>query len=102
VAISGTHRGSQGADEVCGNGNPFCNFFAQFIQGCDTATYWLRSSDDVQGADVREFTGQDRVADRRLRRDSGASACLSGEDDGIVQFASDLCLPNGSATTVLR
>ena len=44
----GAHRGSQGADAVCGNNNIFCNFIALFIQSCDTATYWIRSSDDVQ------------------------------------------------------
>ena len=48
ITLGGAHRGSQGADAVCGNNNFFCNFIALFIQSCDTATYWLRSADDVQ------------------------------------------------------
>ena len=48
ITLGGAHRGSQGADAVCGNNNLFCNFLAFFIQSCDTATYWLRSADDVQ------------------------------------------------------
>ena len=28
VTLGGAHRGSQGADAVCGNGNIFCNFIA--------------------------------------------------------------------------
>ncbi|HEX2223324.1 MAG TPA: hypothetical protein VHN15_03865, partial [Thermoanaerobaculia bacterium] len=47
ISVGGAHRGSQGADAVCGNSNPFCNVIAAFIQSCDDATYWLRSSDDV-------------------------------------------------------
>jgi hypothetical protein len=97
ISIAGTHRGSQGADFVCGEGNPFCSFFAQFIQSCDTATYWLRSSDDVQ---VRMFASAPAKTvwlTGGYAAIIGASACLSGEDDGIVQHASAYAC-DGSAT----
>lgn len=98
ITLGGAHRGSQGADAVCGSSNPLCNFIAAFIQSCDTATYWLRSADDVQ---VRTFSN---APARSVYLTGGyeaifaASACLSGEDDGIVQHASQYAC-NGSATT---
>jgi hypothetical protein len=88
ITLGGTHRGSQGADYVCGDGNAICSFAAQFIQSCDTATYWLRSSDDVQ---VRQFAGAPAKTiwlTGGYAAIFGASVCLSGEDDGIVQAAS--------------
>jgi hypothetical protein len=97
ISIAGTHRGSQGADFDCGSGNPFCSFFAQFIQDCDGATYWLRSSEDVQ---VRQFAGAPARTvwlTGGYAAIIGASACLSGEDDGVVQHASVYAC-NGSAT----
>ncbi len=88
MAVGGAHRGSEGADAVCGNSSGSCNFFAGFIQSCDTATFYLRSADDVQ---VRTFSN----APAKLvyltggyEAIFGASACLSGEDDGVVQYAS--------------
>ena len=69
ITLGGAHRGSQGADAVCGDGNIFCNFIALFIQSCDTATYWLRSSDDVQVRTLLERAGAERLPDRRLRGD---------------------------------
>src|SRR5689334_5622248 len=53
ISIAGTHRGSQLADNVCGGGNIFCQI-AGVVQDCDDATYWIRTSDDVQ---VRNFAG---------------------------------------------
>jgi hypothetical protein len=88
VTIAGTHRGSQGADYVCGQGNPFCSFFAQFIQSCDDATYWLQSADAVQ---VRAFSNAPAKPiwlTGGYAAIFGASVCLAGEDDGIVQHAS--------------
>jgi hypothetical protein len=97
ITVAGTHRGSQGADFVCGEGNPFCSFFSQFIQSCDAATFWLRSSDDVQ---VRAFTSPPAKTvwlTGGFAAIIGASACLAGEDDGVVQHASTYAC-NGSAT----
>ncbi|HVM96042.1 MAG TPA: hypothetical protein VMT89_06620, partial [Candidatus Acidoferrales bacterium] len=98
VTIAGTHRGSQGADLICGGGNPFCSFFAQFLQSCDSATYWLRSSDDVQ---VRTYTSPPSKTiylTGGYAAIIGASLCLSGEDDGVVQHASAYAC-NGDPTT---
>jgi len=88
ITTGGAHRGSQGADAVCGQSSGGCNFAASFIQSCDDATYWLRSGEDVQ---VRNFAN----APARLiyltggyEAIFGASVCLSGEDDGVVQYAS--------------
>jgi hypothetical protein len=98
ITLGGAHRGSQGADAVCGNGNIFCNFIAFFIQSCDTATYWLRSSDDVQVRTYANAPARNIYLTGGYEAIFGASACLSGEDDGIVQHASQYAC-NGSATT---
>ena len=97
VTLGGTHRGSQGADEVCGNGNPLCNFFAQFIQSCDTATFWLQSSDSVQVKTFASAPARTVWLTGGYAAIAGASLCLAGEDDGIVQHASTYAC-NGSAT----
>lgn len=98
ITLGGAHRGSQGADAVCGNGNIFCNFIAFFIQSCDTATYWLRSADDVQVRTYSNAPARSVYLTGGYEAIFGASACLSGEDDGIVQHASQYAC-NGSATT---
>lgn len=98
ITLGGAHRGSQGADAVCGNGNFFCNFIASFIQSCDTATYWLRSADDVQVRTYANAPARNIYLTGGYEAIFGASVCLSGEDDGIVQHASQYAC-NGSATT---
>ncbi len=98
ITLGGAHRGSQGADAVCGQSNFLCNFLASFIQSCDDATFWLRSSDDVQ---VRTFSSppaRNIYLTGGFEAIFGASACLSGEDDGVVQYASIFAC-GGSATT---
>jgi hypothetical protein len=98
ITLGGAHRGSQGADAVCGNNNLFCNFIAIFIQSCDTATYWLRSADDVQVRTYANAPARNIYLTSGYEAIFGASVCLSGEDDGIVQHASSFAC-NGSATT---
>jgi len=96
IAVGGAHRGSEGADAVCGESSGGCNWAAQWIQSCDTATWWLRSSDDVQ---VRQFSSapaRNVYLTGGYEAIFGASACLTGEDDGIVQYASIFAC-NGSA-----
>jgi hypothetical protein len=97
ISVGGAHRGSQGADAVCGNNNLFCNFIAIFIQSCDDATYWLRSSDDVQVRTYANAPAKTIWLTGGYEAIFGASACLSGEDDGVVQYASIFAC-NGSAT----
>ena len=97
IATGGAHRGSQGADAVCLQANPLCSFIAIFIQSCDDATYWLRSSDDVQVKTYANAPARTVYLTGGYEAIFGASACLAGEDDGVVQYASIFAC-NGSAT----
>lgn len=97
IAASGAHRGSQGADAVCGDSSLLCNFIAIFIQSCDDATYWLRSSDSVQVRSFSNAPSRNVYLTGGYEAIFGASACLNGEDDGVVQYAS-IYACNGSAT----
>ncbi len=97
ITLGGAHRGSEGADAVCGNSGFLCNFIAFFIQSCDSATYWLRSSDDVQVRTYSNAPARNIYLTGGYEAIFGASACLSGEDDGIVQHASQYAC-TGSAT----
>jgi len=97
ITLGGAHRGSQGADAACGNNNFLCNFLALFIQSCDTATYWLRSADDVQVRTYSNAPAKTVYLTGGYEAIFGASACLNGEDDGIVQHASQYAC-TGSAT----
>lgn len=98
ITTGGAHRGSQGADAVCGNGNIFCNFIAIFIQSCDDATFWLRSDNSVQVRTYASAPGSPIYLTGGYEAIFGASACLSGEDDGVVQYASIFAC-DGSATS---
>ncbi len=97
ITLGGAHRGSQGADAVCGSGNILCQFLAFFIQSCDDATYWLRSADSVQVRTFSNAPARNIYLSSGYEAIFGASACLAGEDDGIVQHASSFAC-NGSAT----
>lgn len=98
ISLSGAHRGSEGADAVCGQSSGGCNWAASWIQSCDTATYWLRSSEDVQVRAFSSAPAKNVYLTGGYEAIFGASACLSGEDDGVVQYAS-IYACNGSATT---
>jgi hypothetical protein len=97
ITAGGAHRGSQGADAVCLQANPLCSFIAIFIQSCDDATFWLRSSDDVQVRTFANAPARTIYLTGGYEAIFGASACLTGEDDGVVQYASIFAC-NGSAT----
>lgn len=97
ITLGGAHRGSQGADAVCGDSSGICNFLASFIQSCDDATFWLRSSDSVQVRTFSNAPAKNVYLTGGFEAIFGASACLSGEDDGIVQHASQYAC-SGSAT----
>ncbi len=87
ITTGGAHRGSEGADAVCGQNSGFCNWVAGWIQSCDTATYWLRSADDVQ---VKTYSNPSpkTIYLTGGYEAMGSSSCLTGEDDGVVQYAS--------------
>lgn len=97
VTTGGAHRGSQGADAVCGGSNFLCNFIAIFIQSCDSATYWLRTTDDVNVKTFANAPARTVYLTGGYEAIFGASACLNGEDDGVVQYASIFAC-GGSAT----
>ena len=98
ISLSGAHRGSEGADAVCGESSGGCNWAASWIQDCDSATSWLRSSDDVQVRTYASAPARNIYLTGGYEAIFGASACLSGEDDGVVQHAS-MYACGGSATT---
>jgi len=98
ISVGGSHRGSEGADAVCGEAGFLCNAIAFFIDSCDDSAFWLRSDDSVQ---VRRFStspARNVFLTGGFEAIVGASACLSGEDDGVVQHASQYAC-GGSATT---
>lgn len=97
MTLGGAHRGSEGADAVCGQSSGSCNWFAGWIQDCDDATNWLRSSNDVQVRTYSSAPAKNIYLTGGYEAIFGASACLSGEDDGVVQYASIFAC-NGSAT----
>jgi hypothetical protein len=97
ITAGGAHRGSQGADAVCGGSNFLCNFLAIFIQSCDAATNWLRTSDDVNVKTFSNPPARTIYLTGGYEAIFGASACLNGEDDGVVQYASSFAC-GGSAT----
>lgn len=88
ITTGGTHRGSQGADAVCGESSAGCNWVGSWIQDCDAPTWWLRSADDVQVRTYSNVPAKNVYLTGGYEAIFGASACLSGEDDGVVQYAS--------------
>lgn len=88
VSVSGAHRGSELADAVCGGGGFFCNLAASIFQGCGDANFWLRTDASVQVASLAGPPAKSVYLTGGYEAIFGASVCLSGEDDGAVQHAS--------------
>ena len=97
ITTGGAHRGSEGADAVCGDSSGGCNWAAGWIQDCDDPTYWLRSDDGVQVKTYASAPAKNVFVTGGYEAIFGSSACLSGEDDGVVQYASIFAC-SGSAT----
>ena len=97
ISVGGSHRGSEGADAVCGEAGFLCNVIAGFIDDCDDSAFWLRSSDSVQVRTFSNSPARNVYLTGGFEAIFGASACLSGEDDGVVQYASQYAC-GGSAT----
>jgi hypothetical protein len=97
IATGGAHRGSEAADAVCGGSSWGCNFMAWWVASCDDPTWWLRSADDVQVRTYSNAPAKNVYLTGGYEAIFGPSACLSGEDDGIVQYASIFAC-NGSAS----
>lgn len=97
ISLSGAHRGSELADAVCQGRSSVCGFIAWWVASCDAATDWLQTRNDRA---VNNFTN---APARNVwliggYRGLSSSVCLSGEDDGAVQYASQFAC-NGLATT---
>jgi len=97
VTTGGAHRGSEAADAVCGGSSWGCNFMAWWVASCDDPTWWLRSADDVQVRTYANAPAKNVYLTGGYEAIFGPSACLTGEDDGIVQYASIFAC-NGSAS----
>ncbi len=97
VSVSGSHRGSELADAACGESSFFCNIGGFFIQGCTTGNFWLRSDESVQVRGLAGSPAKNIYLTGGYEAIPVASLCLSGEDDGVVQHASQYAC-NGSAT----
>lgn len=97
ITTGGTHRGSEAADAVCGGSSWGCNFMAWWVASCDDPTYWLRSADDVQVRTYSNAPAKNVYLTGGYEAIFGSSACLTGEDDGVVQYASIFAC-NGSAS----
>jgi hypothetical protein len=97
ITTGGAHRGSEAADAVCGDSSWGCNFMAWWIEDCDSPSYWLRSGDDVQVKTYSSAPAKNIYLTGGYEAIFGPSACLTGEDDGIVQYASIFAC-NGSAS----
>ena len=98
ITTGGAHRGSEGADAVCGGSSWGCNWAGSWIQDCDDPTWWLRSDDGVQVRTYANAPAKNIYLTGGYEAIFGASACLSGEDDGVVQYASIFAC-GGSAGT---
>ncbi len=96
ISLAGAHRGSQLADAVCQGSGSVCGNIAWWVASCDNATYWLKTTEDVN---VKNFANAPARNVWLIGgfRGRASSACLNGEDDGAVQYASQFAC-NGSAT----
>jgi hypothetical protein len=88
MSVSGSHRGSELADAVCGGSGFLCNLGGSIFQDCGPANYWLRSDASVQVASAAGPPAKNVYLTGGYEAIFGASLCLSGEDDGVVQHAS--------------
>lgn len=97
ISLAGAHRGSQLADAVCQGFSSICGFIAWWVASCDAATEWLRTIDE---RNVKTYTNAPARNVWLIGgfRGLASSACLNGEDDGAVQYASQFAC-GGSATT---
>ena len=95
VAVQGAHRGAYAADLVCSSG--FTSFIIGMFTSCDNGTASLQTADSWQ---VRTYANSPRTNTYLISGYEaifGSSALLSGEDDGLLAYASTFAC-SGSAT----
>ncbi|MBI2884065.1 MAG: hypothetical protein HYY11_09215 [Candidatus Methylomirabilis oxyfera] len=98
ISLAGAHRGSELADAVCGGRSSACGFIAWWVASCDAATDWLQTRNDRAVNNFTNAPARNIWLIGGYRGLLASSACLSGEDDGAVQYASQFAC-NGLATT---
>jgi hypothetical protein len=102
LSVQGAHRGTYGADAMCGSAGATCNFLADIVStftggGCDSGTQWLQTADSWQ---VRTYSGSPGTTTWLFggyEAIIGSSSCLAGEDDGLLAYPSSFACA-GSAT----
>lgn len=89
-SVSGAHDGTEAAAAVCGNASTACNWMADVVSWfadttCDIGTQSLQHNQSPQYENGSRITsllvgGYEAI--------TGSSACLEGEDDGLIEYAS--------------
>lgn len=89
-SVAGAHDGTEAANAVCGNSSTACNWMANVVSWfsdntCDVGTQSLQHNQAPQYENGSRITtllvgGYEAIA--------GSSSCLSGEDDGLIEYAS--------------
>ncbi len=106
ITLGGAHRGSEVADHSCGfGGSRYCEGLVGLFPTCGngdaSATWWLRTADDVQVRTYASAPAKDIYLIGGYEAGFQASLCLSGEDDGLVQYTSQFAC-NGDATASIK
>ncbi|MDZ4726854.1 MAG: hypothetical protein SH817_11910 [Leptospira sp.] len=98
AAVQGAHRGAESANAVCGGASWFCNTVAYFVASCDAGTASLQTS---ASQTVDTYANGPKAATYVIAgyEAMASSSCLTGEDDGVIQYGSSLaCAGNPSAS----
>jgi hypothetical protein len=101
LSVQGAHGGTEAANALCGSSGWACGALATVVgffigSGCDLGTNSLQTMNRVSlyanspKSLTYVFAGYEAII--------GSSACLSGEDDGVIQYGSALAC-SGSPTT---
>lgn len=100
ISVGGPHRGSQGADAICGDPNQSftCRTFgskAHFFGApkCNAAVRSVRTDHDARVAMYASRPAR-KVYLTSGYEDTAQAGCLNGEDDGSVQYASAFACVN--------
>lgn len=97
ISLSGAHRGSQLADAVCQGRSSICGLIGSYWT-CDAATDWLQTRDDRNVWYYSNAPARTVWLIGGYRTMWSQDFCLSGQNDGVVQYASQFAC-NGLATT---
>ncbi len=102
AGVQGAHRGTEAADGICGSSSWWMNAISGVVgffmgSSCDNGTASLQTADSWQ---VRTYANGPKAPIYLISGYEmifGSSALLTGEDDGLLNYASTFAC-NGSAT----